>query len=128
MECILFSLSIYFVYFSACYKHWECSSFLTRVKMFLIDLIHYLFRYLYFALLSYFLLVSLLNRMINKLFSKLLIKSREYIPKVFPWWNIAFIIIREVICKVFNISFYFWIHLICCKLLILWNQYWFDIL
>ena len=86
------------------------------------------FRYFYFALLGYFLLASLFNRMINKLFSKFLIKSREYILQVFPWWNIAFIIIREEFCKIINISLYFWIHLICCKLFILWNQDWLDIL
>ena len=62
------SLSINFVFFSACYKHWECPFFLSRVKMFLIDLINYFFWYFFFALLSYFLLVSLFNRMINKLF------------------------------------------------------------
>ena len=79
----VYSLSINFVYFSTYYKHWGCSSFLSRVKILFINFILYLYRYLYFALLSYFLLVSLFNRMINKLFSKLLIKSREYIPKVF---------------------------------------------
>ena len=107
MECILFSLSIDFLYFFGYYKHWEWSSFLPRIKMYRIDLIHYLFRYFYFALLGYFLLVSLFNRMIKNLISKLFIKSREYIPKVFPWWNIAFIIIREVMCKIINIFFYF---------------------
>ena len=101
----VYSLSIDFVYFSTCYKHWESFSILSRVKMFLIDLIHYLFRYFYFSLMNYFLLVSLPNRMINKVFSKLLIKSREYIPKVFPWCNLTFIIIREVICKIINITF-----------------------
>ena len=72
-----FSLSIDFVYFSACYKHWESSSFLSIIKMFLIDLILYFFRYFYFAHLGYFLLVSLFNRMIKNLISKLFIKSRE---------------------------------------------------
>ena len=79
----VYSLSINFVYFSTYYKHWGCSSFLSRVKILFIDFILYLYRYLYFAILTYFLLVSLFNRMINRLFSKLLIKSREYIPKVF---------------------------------------------
>ena len=102
------SFSVYFIYFSACYKHRECSSFLSRVKVFFVYLIHYLFRYLYFAFLCNFLLVSLLNRMINKFFCKLLIKSWEDIPEIFPWWDIAFIIIKEVIRKAINISLYFW--------------------
>ena len=55
----LFSLSIDFVFFFGYYKHWEWSFFLSIIKIFLIDLILYFFRYFYFALLGYFLLVSL---------------------------------------------------------------------
>ena len=112
------SFHVYFIYFFACYKYRKCSSFLSWVKMFLPDLIHYFFRYFYYTLLSYLLLFSLINRMINKLLSKALIKSREYIPQVFSWWNIAFIIINEITWKVINISLSFWIHLIYCQLFI----------
>ena len=78
----LFLLTLYISLLATCI---ESSSFLSWVKMLFIDLIHYLFKYFYFAVLCYFLLVSLFNRMINKFLSKLLIKSREYIPKVFSW-------------------------------------------
>ena len=95
IECILVFASYLLCIFLCLLYAYKCSSFLPLIKIFLVDFIYYLFIYLYFTFFSYFFLADLFNKMIKKFFNKLLIKSIEVISVEFPWWNIAFIVIRK---------------------------------
>ena len=112
-----FYFLVYFISFSVFLKYRECSSFLYLIEILLIYLIYYFFWYLYFIYFNYFLLVSLINWIICKLFCKFSIKSWEYIPKVFSCKKYNFYLNLKSTLKSFQLSLYFWVHLIWCKLL-----------
>ena len=110
-----FYFLVYFIYFSVLYKYRKLFlSVFDRNASYLFD--YYFFLYLYFISLNYFLIASLLSWIISKLFCKLSIKSYEYIPKVFTCKKYHFHLNIKKYLQNYQLSLYFWVHLICSKL------------